>query len=193
MADEPVARDHGGVQLHPAGRTAVHRDRPFEVPHALADHVRPRPLEVEALLEVEQRRRLLELALEVHVLAVLRLQDLDLAPEPPVLRLQRADVGQAAEERTDRPEHGGHGVLHGPDHREQRSADRFEGAGVPLAVVDADPAALTPLVDGVLIVAQAGKTTADEAKSTSELLGRLGAPVVGVALNRVRSASTGGD
>jgi capsular exopolysaccharide synthesis family protein len=56
---------------------------------------------------------------------------------------------------------------------------------------DSDPAALTAMVDGVLVVAEAGKTTSDEARSTSELLTRLGAPVVGVALNRVRNSKGG--
>jgi capsular exopolysaccharide synthesis family protein len=46
-----------------------------------------------------------------------------------------------------------------------------------------DATHLFPLVDAVVVVARAGRTTAESARRTSELLLRLGAPVVGVALN----------
>jgi capsular exopolysaccharide synthesis family protein len=49
-----------------------------------------------------------------------------------------------------------------------------------------DATLLLPEVDAVLVVARATKTTADIAERTSELLDRLGAPVVGVALNDVQ-------
>jgi capsular exopolysaccharide synthesis family protein len=46
-----------------------------------------------------------------------------------------------------------------------------------------DATHLFPLVDAVLVVGRAGKTTAEAARRTTELLLRLGAPVVGTALN----------
>jgi len=46
-----------------------------------------------------------------------------------------------------------------------------------------EAAALFPEVDAVLVVARVGTTTVDLAERTSELLTRLGTPVVGVALN----------
>lgn len=46
-----------------------------------------------------------------------------------------------------------------------------------------DATHLFPLVDAVVVVGRAGKTTALAAERTSELLLRLGAPVVGAALN----------
>jgi capsular exopolysaccharide synthesis family protein len=46
-----------------------------------------------------------------------------------------------------------------------------------------DATHLFPLVDAVLLVGRAGRTTAEAAQRTTELLLRLGAPVVGVALN----------
>jgi capsular exopolysaccharide synthesis family protein len=46
-----------------------------------------------------------------------------------------------------------------------------------------DATYLFPLVDAVLVVGRAGKTTAEAARRTTELLLRLGAPVVGTALN----------
>jgi capsular exopolysaccharide synthesis family protein len=52
-----------------------------------------------------------------------------------------------------------------------------------------DATLLLPEVDAVLIVARATKTTADIAERTSELLERLGAPVVGIALNDVQDFS----
>jgi capsular exopolysaccharide synthesis family protein len=46
-----------------------------------------------------------------------------------------------------------------------------------------DATHLFPFVDAVLVVGRAGKTTAEAARRTTELLLRLGAPVVGTALN----------
>lgn len=46
-----------------------------------------------------------------------------------------------------------------------------------------DSTHLFPLVDAVVVIGRAGKTTAEAAQRTSELLLRLGAPVVGAALN----------
>jgi capsular exopolysaccharide synthesis family protein len=50
-------------------------------------------------------------------------------------------------------------------------------------LASADATHLFPLVDAVLVVARAKRTTAELAERTSELLKRLRAPVVGVALN----------
>jgi capsular exopolysaccharide synthesis family protein len=50
-----------------------------------------------------------------------------------------------------------------------------------------DVAYLLREVDSVVVVAKTGRTTVDEAQRTAEILGRLGAPVAGVAL----SGSTG--
>jgi capsular exopolysaccharide synthesis family protein len=52
-----------------------------------------------------------------------------------------------------------------------------------------DATHLFPLVDAVLVVGRAGQTTAMAAQRTSELLLRLGAPVVGAALNGATEAS----
>lgn len=49
-----------------------------------------------------------------------------------------------------------------------------------------DAAHLFPEVDSVLLVARAGKTTVAEARRTADLLKRLNAPAVGVALNCAR-------
>jgi capsular exopolysaccharide synthesis family protein len=46
-----------------------------------------------------------------------------------------------------------------------------------------DASHLFPLVDAVVVVGRAGRTTAQSARRSSELLLRLGAPVVGAALN----------
>jgi capsular exopolysaccharide synthesis family protein len=50
-------------------------------------------------------------------------------------------------------------------------------------LANGDVAYLLREVDSVLVVARTGRTTVDEAKRTAEILGRLGAPVAGVALN----------
>jgi capsular exopolysaccharide synthesis family protein len=47
----------------------------------------------------------------------------------------------------------------------------------------AESAVLFPKVDAVLVVARVGTTTVELAERTSDLLSRLGSPVVGVALN----------
>jgi capsular exopolysaccharide synthesis family protein len=47
----------------------------------------------------------------------------------------------------------------------------------------AESAVLFPKVDAVLVVARVGTTTVELAERTSDLLARLGSPVVGVALN----------
>jgi non-specific protein-tyrosine kinase len=52
-----------------------------------------------------------------------------------------------------------------------------------LAVSDATH--LFPMVDAILVVGAAGRTSSEAAKRSSELLLRLGAPALGVALNRV--------
>ena len=51
----------------------------------------------------------------------------------------------------------------------------------PMLAVN-DPAALMPRADAVVVVARSGRTTLDEAARTSELLARIEAPVLGVAL-----------
>lgn len=50
-------------------------------------------------------------------------------------------------------------------------------------LASSDATHLFPLVDAVVVVGRAGKTTSQAAQRTSELLLRLGAPVVGAALN----------
>jgi capsular exopolysaccharide synthesis family protein len=50
-------------------------------------------------------------------------------------------------------------------------------------LASSDATHLFPLVDAVLVVGRAGRTTALSAQRSSELLLRLGAPVVGAALN----------
>jgi len=52
-----------------------------------------------------------------------------------------------------------------------------------------DATHLFPLVDAVVVIGRAGKTTALAAQRTSELLLRLGAPVVGAALNGTTRAT----
>ena len=56
-------------------------------------------------------------------------------------------------------------------------------------LVSSEVAPMIPEVDAVLIVAEAGKTSANLAEHTSELLKRLGASSVGVALNRAAEIS----
>ena len=78
--------------------------------------------------------------------------------------------------------------------------DLIRGAAqlADVVVVDAgpvlsvnDPLALMPHVDGVVLVARSGKTTAEMAHRVAEVLTRADAPVVGVALVGVaRSASS---
>jgi Mrp family chromosome partitioning ATPase len=59
----------------------------------------------------------------------------------------------------------------------------------PLLSVN-DPIALMPHVDSVVLVARAGRTTAEIASRTAELLKRAGAPVVGVSLTGVTSSAS---
>lgn len=56
----------------------------------------------------------------------------------------------------------------------------------PPMLMASDAAHLMGDVDAVLVVARAGKTTAEQAERVRDLLGRLGAPVVGLALNEAR-------
>ncbi|HEX2699737.1 MAG TPA: P-loop NTPase [Acidimicrobiales bacterium] len=56
----------------------------------------------------------------------------------------------------------------------------------PPALLYNDAAELVPAADAVVVVARAGRTTADDAERMGELLARLGAPVFGVALLGVR-------
>ncbi len=56
-------------------------------------------------------------------------------------------------------------------------------------LVASDIAPLLPHVDAVLLVARAGKTRAELAERTTDVLRRLAAPVVGVALNGAREIS----
>lgn len=85
------------------------------------------------------------------------------------------------------------GELMGPD--QDLVAEARELADVVL--VDAgpvlavnDPAALMPQADAVVVIARSGKTTTDSAQRTIDVLTRMGAPIVGVALIAVpRSAS----
>ena len=53
----------------------------------------------------------------------------------------------------------------------------------PPILTVSDAAYILPQADGVLVVARAGRTTSEVATRTVELLGRLGTPVLGVALN----------
>ena len=62
-------------------------------------------------------------------------------------------------------------------------------AGPVLAVND--PSALVPQSDAVVVVSRSGKTTEDAAQRAAELLARMEAPVVGVALTGVPRGSSG--
>jgi Mrp family chromosome partitioning ATPase len=53
----------------------------------------------------------------------------------------------------------------------------------PPVLATSDASHLFPQVDTVLLVARAGKTTMEVAERSSELLRRMRAPVVGIALN----------
>ena len=55
----------------------------------------------------------------------------------------------------------------------------------PPALLVSDASDLIPAVDAVVVVARAGRTTADAASRMVELLARQGAPVLGVVLNGV--------
>jgi non-specific protein-tyrosine kinase len=75
-----------------------------------------------------------------------------------------------------------------------RLIERLEGAA-DLVLFDVAPvlpvtdaAVLAPQVDGVLLIAEAGRTRRGEAKRAAENLRRVGANLVGTALNRVKVA-----
>jgi polysaccharide biosynthesis transport protein len=64
--------------------------------------------------------------------------------------------------------------------------------GMNILVIDsppvlpvADPSVLAPIVDGVLLVLQPGKTTLSEARDTVERLRRVNAKIIGIILNNV--------
>jgi succinoglycan biosynthesis transport protein ExoP len=59
----------------------------------------------------------------------------------------------------------------------------------PPILVIADPIPLIGMVDGVIVVARLNKTTTDQAQSLRQQLENLGAPVLGVVANRVKSGS----
>jgi capsular exopolysaccharide synthesis family protein len=77
------------------------------------------------------------------------------------------------------------GELLGPDQQLLTHAAKLADVVVvdvgPLLSVN-DPAALMPQVDAVALVARSGKTSAEAAYRTSELLARMHAPVTGVVL-----------
>jgi capsular exopolysaccharide synthesis family protein len=62
----------------------------------------------------------------------------------------------------------------------------------PPVLLFSDAAHLFPEVDAVLLVGREGRTTTDLAEKTSELLERLGAPVIGVAMNATTGNSSPG-
>ncbi len=86
------------------------------------------------------------------------------------------------------------GELLGPDQdiiRQARSlADIVIVDAGPVLAVN-DPSALMPQADAVVVVARSGRTTSDSAARTVDLLGRMSAPVVGVALVAVPRSSSG--
>lgn len=67
--------------------------------------------------------------------------------------------------------------------REARNDADIVLLDTPPVLATSDASHLFPDVDTVLLVARAGKTTAEVAERSSELLRRMRAPVVGVALN----------
>lgn len=77
------------------------------------------------------------------------------------------------------------GELMGPDQALLAAASELADIVVidagPILAVN-DPSALLPQVDAVVVVARSGRTTAEAAQRTSELLARLEARVLGVAL-----------
>jgi capsular exopolysaccharide synthesis family protein len=80
------------------------------------------------------------------------------------------------------------GGLLGSDNMQQVLQEARESADVvlldtPPILTGAEATFLFPEVDAVLVVARAGTTTVELAERTSELLKRLGTPVIGVALN----------
>jgi capsular exopolysaccharide synthesis family protein len=80
------------------------------------------------------------------------------------------------------------GGLLGSDNMQQVLQEARENADVvlldtPPILTGSEAAFLFPEVDAVLVVARVGSTTVELAERTSELLKRLGTPVIGVALN----------
>jgi capsular exopolysaccharide synthesis family protein len=80
------------------------------------------------------------------------------------------------------------GGLLGSDNMQQVLHEARENADVvlldtPPILTGSEAAFLFPEVDAVLVVARVGTTTVELAERTSELLKRLGTPVIGVALN----------
>ena len=65
----------------------------------------------------------------------------------------------------------------------RRSADIVIIDTTPILAVS-DAVFIAPEADAVLLVARSGRTTGEVAERTTELLARLGCPVIGVALNR---------
>jgi len=61
----------------------------------------------------------------------------------------------------------------------------------PPLLNSSDSTILFPRVDGVLLVARSGRTSSAEAEQAAAVLARLGAPVVGVALNESATAIGG--
>ncbi|HVL80109.1 MAG TPA: polysaccharide biosynthesis tyrosine autokinase [Actinomycetota bacterium] len=73
----------------------------------------------------------------------------------------------------------------------KRKADLVVIDSPPLLAVS-DSAAVASLVDGVLLVARAGKTTKDSLRETVRVLQAVGASVVGVVLNGASRSSSSG-
>lgn len=61
----------------------------------------------------------------------------------------------------------------------------------PPALVVTDASVLATLVDGIVIVARAGKTRRGALRATVEELAQSGRPIAGFVLNRVRSREAG--
>jgi capsular exopolysaccharide synthesis family protein len=86
------------------------------------------------------------------------------------------------------------GGLLGSNNMHQVLQEARENADVvlldtPPILTGSEAALLFPEVDAVLVVARAGTTTVELAERTSELLKRLGTPVIGVALNGATGVS----
>jgi succinoglycan biosynthesis transport protein ExoP len=69
--------------------------------------------------------------------------------------------------------------------REARERADIVLVDTPPILLLSDATHLLPEVDGVVVVARAGQTTADEATETAELLKRFEARAIGIALNAV--------
>ena len=81
--------------------------------------------------------------------------------------------------------------------RMQELLDRIRGRfdivilDSPPTLVVTDASVLTTLVDGLVVVARAGKTRRGALRATVEELAQSGRPIAGVILNRVRSREAG--